>query len=404
MTGRCTSPALSERSELTIFSTSPSPVQHYDASKHRMSAGCETRGYLENEKKLREEAGRFILETPKRARSPHKRPSKKARPASVPVSPPTPRRRHQHLTRPLSPVPEPGSPLLSNTAEGGFGTLGVLPREIRQCIYAYTLDVKYQPVTVKRCCGPDATPRALGLCRKHSNRITSGRFSILHVSKDIHSEASWVLYHQGSLLIHVDRALGSYLHHGRSSRSLRHLGPLATKNSRKKIMWIAASRFRYITVRLPPSQLEMGDAADYTSRLVDVACLLANGCEASASLCTNHVLMTSPSHYIYFDLGTIFHTLLPFNLPSQSEDDYERLLDWLSVNYPAEEPDLDNIAARSQYNLMRLARVIGMPQGQVQWTVGARTAVAKENAGGAAALCALQMSCARNGVLFERSS
>lgn len=106
----------------------------------------------------------------------------------------------------------------SNTqiAQAGVGTgmLIRLPLEIRQIIYAYVVDIK-EAVCVKECCGPASTKREREACKKHGDHCKKvgryngiyegpreqhyGRFCIMFVSHEIKEEVSWVLFNQGSL-------------------------------------------------------------------------------------------------------------------------------------------------------------------------------------------------------------
>jgi hypothetical protein len=273
---------------------------------------------------------------------------------------------------------------------GGYGTMDVLPKEIRQGIFAYALDI-HRPVTVKKCCGPDATTRERDSCRKHGG----GRFNILQISKAIRCETLWVLYNQGMLIIEVDRALKSYLDQNtRSSRSLRYLGSPGQKIRSKTMMWTAASMFRFVTIQIPEAHLRWGDPAEFTAHLVEVACLLGK-CWG------DHRTNLLKQHHVKLNFGTLFHQMLPFNMESQAEDRYGELLDWLFHNSPGEEPDFDKIAAYSEKNLKSLVGVMSMHHRRSQWTVVAKTAVAAEDDGGVKALETFLTRCVMNGVIFE---
>ena len=273
--------------------------------------------------------------------------------------------------------------------EGGFGTLDTLPREIRQIIYGYVLDVD-RPVKIKACCGPDTTTRERNACRKHNTN--SGKFNVLQMSKAINDEASWVLYSKGSLQIEVHHPVTPYL--DGHLKSLRHLGKSITQNKRKMTLWAVAARFRFVNIRVPESNLRYGDPAKFTGQLLEIACLLSNAWESIQPVMT-------PTNFVQLDLGTLFHQMLPFNMESQAQDKYGELLDWLSINYPCAEPDFDQIAAEAEQNLKKLASVVGMHLGRSQWKFVATTDLDEKDEGGADALRAFQVSCARNGVEFE---
>lgn len=93
--------------------------------------------------------------------------------------------------------------------KGGCGTLGVIPKEIRQKVYGFAFDLD-EPVTVKMCCGPETTARERGACKKPGSGAASerGRFNILQVSKMMPSEATWVVTMQGKLVLDIDKSLG----------------------------------------------------------------------------------------------------------------------------------------------------------------------------------------------------
>jgi hypothetical protein len=106
-----------------------------------------------------------------------------------------------------------------------------LPKEIRQKIYGYCLEVD-KPVCVKQCCGPNSTRRERASCKKHGDNCSKigkgngltlydedqddwekayGRFNILTLSRTIYEEACWVLHVKGSALIQSTEALQAYL-------------------------------------------------------------------------------------------------------------------------------------------------------------------------------------------------
>jgi hypothetical protein len=284
--------------------------------------------------------------------------------------------------------------------QGGFGTIEVLPKEIRQTIFAYALEIG-RVVTVKECCGPDTTTRERDACRKHGTgmQFDDGRFTILLVSKAMSHEASWVLHNQGSLLIALDWRIKSYLDKDRS-RNLRHLGSAAKKIGRKTGIWAAAARFRFIRIDLPMQQLTWGDPQEYTGHLVGVACLLGKCWE---DRCTQTNPTSSPNHDVKLDIRNIFHEMLPFNMESRGEENYEYLLDWIAYNHRHKEPDFDKIAAVSQSNLKKLASVLRLYQCHAQWTIIAQGNVPGEDEGGIRAMMAFSFNCARNGVVVELS-
>lgn len=94
--------------------------------------------------------------------------------------------------------------------------------------------------------------------------------------------------------------------------------------------------------------------------------------------------------------------MLPFNMVSQAEDRLGDLQDWIFANHLDEEyVDTNIVVADTEQNLKKLARVVGIQQSYSKWEFTANTNVDDEDKGGAKALLALQVSCARNGVMFS---
>jgi len=324
---------------------------------------------------------------------------KKAKAESVPPSPPrTPRKRRFDLDL-VSPTPEPGSPVFWVIGQGGFGKLGVLPKEVRQIIFAYMLKAGHA-VSVKQCCGPDATRRERDSCKRHGSgkSIIDGRFDILQVSKEINQEASWVLYNCIQLEISVSQSLKPYLDRNGSSRSIRHLGRLDQDSRRKTTMWAAASRFRRIIIFVPEMHLAYSDPSVFTGHLPEIAGRLGKYWQDQQA---NLVSEPSIAHYVTLNIGTLFQQMLPFNVESQAEEKYAELLDWIHINYPTEEPDFNTIESDSEKHLKRLVSVMGMHRKHAQWTIAARTDVAEEDEGGVKALHTLLNECITNGIVFE---
>jgi hypothetical protein len=276
----------------------------------------------------------------------------------------------------------------------------ILPKEIRQIIFSHALDVD-RPVTVKQCCGPNSTRRMRDACHKHTvtRKLSTGRFNVLFVSKATKHEAAWVLYNQGLLCIDVHEAIKPYLDGGNAT-SLRHMGNSIHKSSQKLQMWAAAACFRFVDIRVPESHLRMGNPAQFTSHLVEIACVLGKFWE-NCFVSINSA--PSATHHVRLDIGSIFHQMLPFNMDSQAEEKYGELLDWITINSSAIEPDFERIAAESENNLKRLACVAGMHHDRARWRVNAWSQVPEEDKGGAKRLGAFQITCARNGVTFGHS-
>jgi hypothetical protein len=272
--------------------------------------------------------------------------------------------------------------------------LNVLPKEIRQSIYAHAFTIS-RPVTIKACCGPDKTSRERATCAKHAKHAF-GRFVVLQTSKAVREEAAWVLFNQGSLHIDITKAIKPYVDETRSN-SLRHISQ-TMKNKRKTQMWATASSYRFVHVSIPDAVLIYNDPMMYTTQLLDVSRSLCRGWEIqSKDLFTPFI-----PRIVTLELGTMFHEMLPFNMESQAMDGYSELLDWLAVNFPAEddEPDFDKIAAESEKCLKSLTALVGLHGGLARWKVVVK-AVDEKDKGGVVALEGFQMNCVRNGVGFE---
>jgi hypothetical protein len=274
--------------------------------------------------------------------------------------------------------------------------LCVLPKEIRQLIYSYILDVE-RAVTFRYCCGPETTKRERDACQKH--RPVAGRFNVLFLSKLIRHEASWVLHNQGSLRIDVTRTIQHYLD-GSRVKSLRHMSDSIHKNSKKALMWAAVACYRSIIILVSDRQLRMGDPALFTDHLVEIACLLGKCWEGRI---VGIEYARSTTHHVRLDIGNIFHQMLPFNLKSQGGVKYGELLEWILINGDGQYPNFDRLANDAEKNLKRLARAIRMYNSQAQWKIVAEMEVRKEDEGGAKSLDIFRKSCVRNEVEFEAS-
>lgn len=90
-------------------------------------------------------------------------------------------------------------------------------------------------------------------------------------------------------------------------------------------------------------------------------------------------------------------------MESQGEARYGELIDWLCVNYPAQDPDLDKLTLESEHNLQRLLSIVGKYSGHSQWRIFAKTQIDEKDKGGAKALRAFQIGCVKNGVVFEHT-
>lgn len=326
-------------------------------------------------------------------------PKKPRNPDAIPRTPRAPRKRYEY-PEPLSPISELSGPISWVVGAGGFGTLQVLPKEVRQAIYGYAFEID-RPVTVKECCGPETTRRERAVCRKHGigSELGAGHFNVVQISKSIREEAAWVIFSYGSLNIDASRSINTYLD-GRRLTTLRRLGD-SKLNKEKTALWAAAARFRFVNIHVPGDVLRYGHPTTTTDRLLQIVCWLCKRWEDQCKACGAE---PSAKSFVTIELGSIFHEVLPFNivwLPAMYDD---WLCEWETDHYPGEEePDYQQIAAESAHNLQRLASMIGMHQDYAQWRVLANTELEEKDEGGANSLHNFQVNCARNGVDFEHS-
>ncbi|KAF1830668.1 hypothetical protein BDW02DRAFT_633455 [Decorospora gaudefroyi] len=329
------SPALSEIPELTVLSRSPNPAPVYVKTEFTSLDG-----------KLRSPDGRFAYRGTGKAGS---------------MSLESPAERSGSLS--LNKI----GPASSVVGEGGFGTLNVLPIEMRREIYGYAFDIK-RPVTVKNCCGLNTSRRKREACLDHgtSRKANTGRFSMLHVSKAMRVEANWVLFNEGSLILNTSNAIAA-------------------------AMWNTATQFSFIKIDIPEDMVEYGDPSVFLYRLrgmVTLLCRQEN--EGKVGMKSVHV-----------NLGALFHQMLPFNIDSQAAPRYGELLDWLFVHSSVADPDFDMLAAQASHKLLRLLTVIGKRAGGSKWKVLVKTELREKDLGGAEALDAFRHGCEKYGVLFE---
>ncbi|KAF1937314.1 hypothetical protein EJ02DRAFT_515297 [Clathrospora elynae] len=397
-TSRAASPAPSAISELTVLSRSPSPVPGYEYVVVGRSEHSTAEQPLIPRNKNRGGDGRFVSRRMKRARSQSRsswseRPPKRSRRSTVISN--TPNRRTRKYTESASFAPDPTSPMPWAVGKGDFGTLDVLPMEIRQEIYCLAFDTD-RPVTVKECCGPDTTKRERDACRKHGmgTKLGAGRLNILQVSKAMREEALWVVFSRGSLSLEVSSAIDPYIKGYRLMR-LRGTASFIQHDTRKTTMWTTAAQFRFVRINVSENTLQYGDPTVYTDHLLGIATLLCKSWQQQVG-----PVVTKAVH---LNLDSVFHQLLPFNLESQGADRYGELLDWLYTHHPNAEPDLDKLGADAAHNLQRLVLIAGKYPRYPQWKVFVKTQLDEQDRGGAKALRAFQVGCAKNGVVFEHS-
>ncbi|KAF9693812.1 hypothetical protein EKO04_008266 [Ascochyta lentis] len=286
--------------------------------------------------------------------------------------------------------------------KGGCGTLEILPKEIRQKIYGYAFDIS-TPITVKKCCGPEATIRERRACRKHGTGATTkaSRFNMLQVSKAMSSEALWVVRSQGSLHLEVDRALTQYLGCYRWNGQRQFLtSRLGCK--RKMTMWASAGKYRHVEVAICKETLLDGNPVIHTNYLVDIASSLCQSWLQTSSI--NATAADSDvKRTVKVKLGSLFQDVLPFNTKPYGATSSWELNEWMYRYYllSNSEPDLDKIAADSGHNLLRLVAVIAKYRGCSQWEIVANTQLHKDDKVGLGWLHVIQAECARHGMCLE---
>jgi hypothetical protein len=263
--------------------------------------------------------------------------------------------------------------------------------EIRQEIYGYAFDTNC-PVTVKTCCQPDKTKRERDACLKHGTgtKLSAGRFNILQISKAMREEAMWVVFSKGSLYLDTTSTMAPFLK-GWRSKSIRGIASFIQRDAHKSAIWNTAAQFRLVKIDVPEHMVQSGDPTVFTDRLLGIATLLYKAqheCDTAAKS-------------VHVKLGSLFHQMLPFNMESQASDRYGELLDWLCAHSPCAEPDFDKLTCESAHNLHRLVSIAGKQSGYSQWSIFAKTQLDEEDQGGARALRAFQIACAKNGVVFE---
>ncbi|KAL1612374.1 hypothetical protein SLS60_000600 [Paraconiothyrium brasiliense] len=309
----------------------------------------------------------------------------------------------------------------------GTGCLEHLPKEIRQAIYAYCLDID-EPVFIKECCGPTSTRRARASCKKHGDHCSKigrgngltlyeedkgtikvhGRFSILSVSRSVNTEASWVLYTQGKLIVRSTSTLQAYLSEKQCTFfRLPNLPP----SEFVERMWLSAARFRKVCFELPWSKLTADDPVECVYRLYEASAFLMKAWdllkEETVSLRTVDV-----------QLHELYTAVLPFNSGSSFKMAYE----WTAYHQPNLRhgyiADFEVIGEEAVNIIERLVYLVGRHGGKSQWSVIAQAprgydmvglneeidASTDKERGGLAGLRSLEGCCRMNDVYFEATS
>ncbi|KAF2127444.1 hypothetical protein P153DRAFT_387983 [Dothidotthia symphoricarpi CBS 119687] len=369
---RASSPTLSDVSVFSVFSRSPSPVPDYETLLLRPQHAKVVGGFGVASETLRGTDGRSASRIPKRARSPVAEMS----PKKLRIGPP------HHSYSPQSPKSpkSPRTPGNRLAGEDGYGTLEVLPKEIRQAIYGHAFDIDL-PVTVRNCCGLGTTKREQDACKKHGLGTIprTGRFNILQVSNAIKEEASWVLFNQSSILINANDSITPYLA-GYRSPSLLQLSTSMQHDQRIVEMWMSVTKFKFVHIQILEKQLRWEDPGHPPSSLTP--------------------------HFVTINLITLFSEIFPFNtgdiaLTKRAEEIYRRRGTVRHVSMT----DWKKMRSDSIFHLKRLVATVGKYGGLPRWVFLAHTYLDEEDEhrGGAAQLHAFQRDCAENGLAFESS-
>ncbi|KAF2709401.1 hypothetical protein K504DRAFT_455131 [Pleomassaria siparia CBS 279.74] len=276
---------------------------------------------------------------------------------------------------------------------GRFGTLTILPQEIRQNIFALALDIAC-PVKNKQCCGPQSTIRERDSCKKHGKRRVkdAGRFNVLIIAKAVTEEATWVLYNQGTIKLDLGPALQPYFATYQPKTKYR-LGdiPHAMKVN---AMWMTAARYRFVDLTLSPKVLRTENPEVYTTQLCKAASLLFKGWEKEPRQPTSHV-----PHTVTVQLGELFKQPIPFNCNPEPELTHDVYL-WHLINFPNSVPNYRKIAKIAGTNMKRLTEIVSQHRGLSEWNFDALSDI-DEASTGARWMRALRTSCQRAGLSFR---
>jgi hypothetical protein len=309
----------------------------------------------------------------------------------------------------------------------GAGDLDRLPKEIRQAVYAYCLDID-EPILLKECCGPTSTPRERASCKKHGEHCSKigrengltlykedegstkvhGRFTILSVSRSVNEEASWVLYTQGRLSIRSTPVLQAYL--SDKQCTFFRLPNLPTNECVER-MWLSAARFRKVCLELPWTKLSADDPVECVYRLYEATAFLMKAWDLVKAKPT-------PPRTIQLQLHALYTAILPFNANRSTKMAYE----WTAYHQPHLEngyiADFEVIGTDVAHILERLLDLVRRHGGQSRWKVVAQAprgynakgpneesdAVEDPEDGGLAGLHSLELSCLADGVAFVAST
>ncbi|KAF9738699.1 hypothetical protein PMIN07_005754 [Paraphaeosphaeria minitans] len=459
--GREVSPAMSDNSDLTVLSRSPSPPSCprgrqpsptlSDSSELSMlpHSPSPPPGILEtiesspqSNRPQRGPDGRFLRMDAKRKASsaPPARPAKRLR--VVTRSPPRiVKRKAPAASRsprtPQSP-PSPRTPRGTRSSVGlnavvpiteakGAGQLDRLPKEIRQAIYAHCLEID-EPILVKECCGPTSTRRARASCKKHGDHCSKigrgngltlyeedegwtkvhGRFSILSIARSVHEEASWVLHNQGKLIVRWTPALSAYL--SEKQCTFYRLPNLPDTECVQR-MWLSAGRFRKVCFELPWAKLSIDDPVECVYHLYEAIAFLMKAWDLVKE-------KPASSRTVELRLHALHTAIIPFNSNQSAKMAYE----WTAYHQPnlrsGYNADFEVIGEEVVHILERLLDLVGRHGALSRWKVVAdsprtyHTKGAEKEGngvedledGGLTALHTLETCCRSNGVRFVATS
>ncbi|OAG07552.1 uncharacterized protein CC84DRAFT_1258618 [Paraphaeosphaeria sporulosa] len=422
--GRQPTPALSDSSELSMLSRSPSPppgvlrINEISPQLNRPQHGP---------------GDRFLRSDAKRETSPNPsaRPAKQLRVVTR-IPPRTVKRKAPAASSSPRSSRIPRSPVVTKAAVSilevkGAGQLDRLPKEIRQAVYAYCLDID-EPVSLKECCGPFSTRRARASCKKHGETCTKigrgngltlyeedegsikiyGRFSILSVARSVHEEASWVLYNQARLIVRSTTALQAYLI--KKQCTFYRLPNLPEAECVER-MWLSAGHFRKLCFQLPWTKLSIDDPVECVYRLYKAIAFLMKAWDLVKEK------PTSP-RTVEIQLHDLHTAVIPFNSDRSTKMAYE----WNAYHQPhlgsGYNADFEVIGEEVVHILERLVDLVGRHGGLSRWKVVAKAPrtyhvggaendgkiMYDQEDGGLTALHTLEACCRSNGVQFVATS
>ncbi|KAH9881583.1 hypothetical protein IAQ61_000309 [Plenodomus lingam] len=391
---RSASPTVSDTSDMNVLSTSHSPVSDYEIFLSQPSTPTFTVG--PSTSRLREANGRFV------PRGQASNFSSASRSPTMLPSTPYPSLRQMYRARAVQgnfPPAGAKSPAWT-VGQGGFGTMDILPQEVRQMIFGLAFgSQRDNPVTVRTCCGPDTTEQIRDACRKHGivAKRDAGRFNMLRVSKAMREEASWVVYYNTALLLDMNETMVPYMSRSHSSRSLRIAGNSLRTNERKSAFWLNAARFRCVHLRVPEDTAKWGVPVKFTRYLLQASMMF---CKLWADVPSGNSGRTV--RFVRIHLGSMFGEMLPYNMESQAAARYGELLDWLCTHSPTAEPDFDALASECTHNLHCMLDLAGKHQARYKWDVTVQTHLDRKDEDGLDELRRFQNRCEKNGVAIIR--